>query len=100
MNPTVVFAPEVEGQMAALFARMAAASSPSIAERFGEAVLAWCEALPTALSAGVRRNDVRSGLRLSHFRGRVAVAYVAGPDLLTIVGVYYAPREGAAAGEA
>jgi len=41
----VVFSPEAEEQLAALFRYIAAAASPDIAARYTEAIVTYCESL-------------------------------------------------------
>jgi toxin ParE1/3/4 len=41
----VVFSPEAEEQLAALYRYIAAAASPDIAQRYTEAIITYCEGL-------------------------------------------------------
>ena len=58
----VVFSPEAEEQLAALFRYIAGAASPDIAARYTEAIVAYCEGLSTFPHRGMIRDDVRPGL--------------------------------------
>jgi plasmid stabilization system protein ParE len=72
----VVFAPEAEEQLAALYRYIASASSTDIADRFTEAIVQFCESLSTFPERGNKRDDVRPNLRVTHYRKRVVVAFV------------------------
>ncbi len=56
---TVIFTPEAEGQLAALYRYIAAAASPGIAERYTSSIVAYCESLEDFPHRGTRRDDVR-----------------------------------------
>ena len=56
MNYTVVFSPEAEEQLAALYGYIATAASPDIALRYTEAIVSYCESLcifPTEAPCGM-----------------------------------------------
>ena len=44
----VVFSPEAEEQLAALYCYIAAAASPDIAARYTEAIVTYCETIPAS----------------------------------------------------
>ena len=47
MSYRIVFSPEAEEQLAALYGYIADAASPDIAERYTEAIVSYCEGLHT-----------------------------------------------------
>jgi plasmid stabilization system protein ParE len=47
MNYRVVFTPEAEEQLVALYGHIAVAASPDIAARYTEAIVGYCESLCT-----------------------------------------------------
>ncbi len=66
MSFRVVFSPEAEDQLAALFSYVAAAASPDIAARYTEALLIYCESLRTQPSnPGAVRSFCNLGLLLT-----------------------------------
>lgn len=67
MNCRVVFSPEAEEQLAALYHYIASAASPNIAARYTEAIISYCESLRTFPRRGTMRDDVRPGLRITHY---------------------------------
>ena len=93
MTHRVVFAPEAEDQLAALYRYIASASSADIADRFTEAIVQFCESLSTFPRRGNKRDDVRSGLRVTHYRKRVIIAFVVDADLVSILGVFYGGQD-------
>ena len=66
MQYTVIFTPEAQEQLAALYRYIAAAASPEIAERYTSAIVAYCEDLQTFPHRGTRRDDIRPGLRITN----------------------------------
>ncbi len=93
MTHRVVFAPEAEDQLAALYRYIASASSTDIADRFTEAIVQFCESLSTFPRRGHKRDDVRPGLRVTNFRKRVIVAFVVDADLVSVLGVFYGGQD-------
>jgi plasmid stabilization system protein ParE len=68
MNYRVVFSPEAQEQIAELYRYIAKARSPVIAARYTEAIVSYCENLRTFPLRGVRRDDMRPGLRITHYK--------------------------------
>lgn len=85
----VVFAPEAESQLLALYFQIAAVSSAQIAARYTSAIADECESLSTLPSRGTRRDDIRPGLRTFGFRKRVTIAFEVTSDVVTILGIFY-----------
>lgn len=73
MKYRVVFAPEAEEQLAALYRYIASASHADIADRFTEDIVQFCESLSTFPRRGNKRDDVRPGLGVTHYRKRVVI---------------------------
>jgi toxin ParE1/3/4 len=85
----VVFSPEAETQLVELYGYIADKASPDIAARFTDGIVDYCESLATFPLRGVRRDDVRPGLRITNFRKRVAIAFGVEEDRVTVLGVFY-----------
>jgi plasmid stabilization system protein ParE len=77
---SVVFAPEAEAQLLALFSHIADAASPEIAANFTDAIMEQCESMRTFPNRGARRDDIRPGLRVFGFRRRVSIAFEVPDD--------------------
>lgn len=55
--------------------------------------MAYCETLNTFPLRGARRDDIRPGLRVTHYRKRAVIAFDAGQDVVTILGVFYGGQD-------
>ena len=85
----VVFAPQAQGQLLDLSAYITEAASASVAERFTDAIITYCEGLRTFPERGMRRDDIRPGLRVTNYRGSTIIAFAVDATQVTIVGIYY-----------
>lgn len=93
MPHRVVFSPEAEEQLAALYRYIAAAASPDIAARYTEAIITYCEGLRAFPHRGTKRDDVRPGLRIVNYRKRAVIAFEVGAELVSIIGVFYGGQD-------
>lgn len=91
----VVFAPEAADQLEALFSYIGERSSPAVAQRYTDAIVATCEGLALFPLRGVARQDIRPGLRLTHYKGRTVIAYAVeeGTQTVSIIGVFYGGQD-------
>ncbi|MDR2032802.1 MAG: type II toxin-antitoxin system RelE/ParE family toxin [Azoarcus sp.] len=89
----VVFSPEAEEQLAALYHYIAAAASPDIAARYTEAIVSYCESLRTFPHRGALRDDVRPGLRVTHYKKRTVIAFDVAAGQVSIIGVFYGGQD-------
>jgi plasmid stabilization system protein ParE len=65
----VVFAPEAEDYLIELYEYVAMHGSKTIAARFAEAIVEYCEGLATFAHRATRRDDIRPGLLHGLLRG-------------------------------
>jgi toxin ParE1/3/4 len=95
MSYRVVFSPEAEEQLAALYGYIAAAASPDIAARYTEAIVSYCESLCTFPHRGTMRDDVRPGpgLRITNYKKRVVIAFDVDAEQVSIIGVFYGGQD-------
>ncbi len=93
MRYAVVFTPEAQEQLAALYRYIAVAASSTVAERYVSAVIAYCESLQTFPHRGTRRDDIRTGLRIMNYKKRVAIAFDADAEKVSILGVFYGGQD-------
>jgi plasmid stabilization system protein ParE len=93
MNYKVVFSPEAEAQLTELYRYIASAASPDVAARYTEAIVSYCESLRTFPLRGTMRDDVRPGLRITHYRKRAVIAFDVAADLVSIIGVFYGGQD-------
>ena len=75
MSHRVVFTPEVLDQLAALYQYIAVAASPAIAMRYTDAIVSYCESLSIFPHRGTVRDDLRLGLRVTHYKKRAVIAF-------------------------
>jgi len=93
MSHGVLFSPEAEEQLAALYLYIAAASSPAIAARYTEAVVGYCESLSEFPQRGTKRDDVRPGLRITNYKKRTVIAFAVDTGQVAIIGVFYGGQD-------
>ena len=93
MSYRVVFSPEAEEQLVALYRYIAAAASPNIAARYTDAIVTYCESLSTFPHRGAMRDDVRPGLRITNYKKRAVIAFDVTADLVSIIGVFYGGQD-------
>lgn len=93
MSYRVVFAPEAEDQLVALYRYIAEAASPEVAADYTDRIVDFCESLCTFPERGNLRDDVRPGLRVTHVRKRVVIAFHVDGDLVSILGVFYGGQD-------
>jgi len=93
MQYRVVFAPEAQEQLAALYRYIAAAASPEIAERYTSAIVTYCESLQTFPRRGTRRDDIRPGLRTTNYKKRAVIAFDVDANTVSIIGIFYGGRD-------
>ena len=91
---TVAFTPEARDQLAALYRYIASsAASPPVVARYTEAIVTCCEGLQTFPHRGTQRDDIRPGLRVTHYRKRSVIAFVVDADQVSILGVCYGGQD-------
>ncbi len=89
----VVFAPEAGEQLLELYRFIAVAATPDIAATYTDAIIAYCESLQQFPMRGTRRDDVRKGLRITHYKKRAVIAFAVEGDCVSIIGVYYGGQD-------
>ena len=89
MAHTVVFTSEAEAQFTELYRYISRAASPEIAARFTDAIVTYCESLQNFPRRGLKRDDIRPGLRTTSFRKRVVIAFNVERERVNIIGVFY-----------
>lgn len=89
----VVFTPEAEEQIAAQYLYIAKVASPSIALRYTEAVISYCESLCTFPKRGNMRDDIRPGLRIANYKKRAVIAFDVDTEQVSIIGVFYGGQD-------
>jgi toxin ParE1/3/4 len=93
MPYTVVYTPEAEEQLAALYRYIKDAASPEIALRYTSAIVAHCEGFRELPRRAVRRDDIRPGLHITNYKGRAVIAFTVDAAQVSIIGVFYGGRD-------
>lgn len=68
MSYPVIFSPEAEEQLVGLYRYVAKAASSETAKEFTDAIIKHCEELKSFPQRGTLREDIRPGLRITHFK--------------------------------
>ena len=90
---TVVFTPEAEDQIAAIYRYIARAASPITAERYASALIDYCEGLRNFPRRATLHDVIRPGLRLTNYKGRAVIAFAVEDRVVSIIGVYYGGQD-------
>lgn len=89
----VVFTPEAQGQLEALYSYIAEAAAPVVAERYSNAIVNYCESLRTFPLRGSSRDDIRPGLRITNYKGRAVIAFDVSNERVSIIGIFYGGQD-------
>ena len=89
----IVFSPEAEADLLALYDYIAGEATPAIAAGFTGAIVDFCEGFSTFPHRGTRRDELRPGLRTIGFRHQVTIAFAVEGDTVSIIGIYYGGRD-------
>jgi toxin ParE1/3/4 len=92
---SVVFAPEAQEQLLALYQFIAGQGAPLTAERYINAIVDYCEAMSTFPKRGTQRDDIRPGLRVTNYRGAAIIAFAVddATKTVSIIGVFYGGQD-------
>ena len=82
MQYAVVFTPEAQDQLAALYRYIATAATPEIAEHYTNAIVTHCDDLSAFPNRGARRDDIRPGLRITNYKKRAVIAFAVDAGLV------------------
>lgn len=93
MRHAVVFTPEAQEQLLALYRYIAVAASPVTAERYTNAIVEYCESLQDFPHRGMCRDDVRPGLRVTHYKKRTVIAFAVEVEQVSIIGIFYGGQD-------
>lgn len=87
---SVVFAPEAQAQLLALYHYIAGQGAPISAERYTEAIGDYCETMSTFPKRGTQRDDIRPGLRVTNYQGVSIIAFAVDEanKSVSIIGVF------------
>lgn len=89
----IVFSPEAEEQLIHLYRYIADDRSPEIAARYTDAIITYCEDLSTFPHRGTPRDDIRPGIRITHYRKRTIIAFSTTNEVVSILGIFYGGQD-------
>lgn len=87
MSYKVIFGPLARTNLRNLYHYIADNAGPLRAMAYIQRIEAACLNLRDFPHRGMRRNDVRPGLRITGFERRVAIAFTVGADTVTILAI-------------
>lgn len=93
MTHIVHFTPEAQQQLDELEAHITGMATPTVAARYVDSIVDYCENLQTFPHRGTRRDDLRPGLRTLGYRRRVTILFEVADDTVNIIGVYYGGQD-------
>ena len=89
----VIFAPEALAQLEALYRYISQAAGPDVASRYTNAIVTYCESLHMFPLRGMRREDIRPGLRITNYKKRAVIAFDVDDEQVSIIGVFYGGQD-------
>lgn len=93
MKYSIKYSPRALAQLTALYRYLAKEASPTVAQRFTDAIVVHCEELQTFPLRGNLRDDIRPGLRITNFRKRTVIAFHVEANQVAILGIFYGGQD-------
>lgn len=88
----IVFAPEAGADLLALYEWISVKASPDVAMTYIERIEVYCNGFDLASERGHARDDIRPGLRIVGFEGRITIAFMVSDLTVTILRLFYGGR--------
>lgn len=92
MKRRVVFSPEAQADLLALYEYVAEQSSAAVAIGYIARIEAYCLGFDLGAERGSQRDDIRPGLRTVGFERRITIAFHVDARTVTIHRVLYGGR--------
>jgi toxin ParE1/3/4 len=89
----VVYTPEAESDIFALYEYLADAASPAIATTFMRRVRVWLSGFDIASERGTLHDDIRAGLRTTGFERRITVAFTVDEAQVVVLRLFYGGQD-------
>ena len=89
----VIFTPEAQEQLVLLYQYISSVASPKVANNYVSAIADYCESLKNFPERGNKRDDIRLGLRTTHYKKRVVIAFAAELNRVSIIGIFYGGQD-------
>ena len=79
--------------MVLLYQYISNLASPKIANNYVNAIADYCESLKNFPERGNKRDDIRLGLRTTHYKKRALIAFAAELNRVSIIGIFYGGQD-------
>ena len=79
--------------MVLLYQYISNVASPKIANNYVNAIADYCESLKNFPERGNKRDDIRLGLRTTHYKKRALIAFAAELNRVSIIGIFYGGQD-------
>ncbi|AHE72416.1 hypothetical protein M942_00260 [Enterobacter ludwigii] len=89
MSYRVIFSPQAEQQIIDLHEYITINGNQIVANGFISDLLDYLEGFTIFPERGNRRDDIRPGMRVTHFRHRTVIAFAIDGDSIIIAGIYH-----------
>lgn len=93
MTRQIIFSPEAQGDLLALYDYIAEQSGEARALAYIEQIEVYCRSFPTFPHRGTRRDDIRAGLRTVGFKKRLTIAFHVEADRVVFDRFLYGGRD-------
>ncbi|EFN7269076.1 type II toxin-antitoxin system RelE/ParE family toxin [Escherichia coli] len=89
MTFEVIITPEAEQQIINLHRYITEKAGGVIADNYANALLDYLDGFSAFPHRGNKRDDIRQGMRVTHFRHRTIIAFAVDDNKVFIAGVYH-----------
>lgn len=89
MTFEVIITPEAEQQIINLHGYITEKAGSVIADNYANALLDYLDGFSTLPHRGNKRDDIRQGMRVTHFRHRTIIAFAVDGNRVFIAGIYH-----------
>ena len=86
---SVSFSPEAVNNLDNLYEYLSYKASSAIADGYIGSILDTCDKLGQFPFLGISRDDIRTGLRITHHRGKTMIAFSSLDDRIIILGIFH-----------
>lgn len=93
MNFEIIFTPEAEQQIISLHRYITEQAGLPVADGYIDALLDYLDGFSTFPERGNKRDDIRPGLRVTHFRHRTVIAFAVDGNRVFIVGIFHGGQD-------
>lgn len=89
MNFEVIFTPEAEEQIVNLHRYITEQAGQSVADGYTDSLIDYLDGFCIFPERGNKRDDIRLGLRVTHFRHKTVIAFAVDGEQVIIAGIFH-----------